>query len=259
MRLDLLIVSVSRQADGRSIIGHGAASPGNYGFVRLVAPTPGGVLYPERHRIQNVVEPRPFDLIRVEAPWADSRPAQPENRIVDDTAWELLERPASREHMDRLERSAVSGGLLFGTPGRSVRAGGSEPAASILYVDPRDTEAVCDWDGAREKFRARLCFTSGRTAYNLPLTDAHFSQVLRGMGEGVYRLDQLGCRAPHGLRLLVTLGEPFHGWRYKMVSSILPRRTVTLWRDAAPPPISPAIRYPAERPVELPSAFVADA
>ena len=230
MPLDIVVVSVSRRADGCSLIGYGAAVPGKYGFVRLVAATPSGVLYLEGHRMGGMAEPRPFDLIRVEAPWADSRPTQPENRVVDDTEWELLERPASRPHLVRLERTPVSNGPLFGTAGRAVRAAGYDLEESILFVEPHDTAAVCEWDSAKERYRGRLRFTSGGNRYNLPLTDYRYARILRERGEGVYTLSQLGCRAPHGLRLVVTLGEPFHGWCYLMAAGILPRRTVGLWR-----------------------------
>ena len=152
--------------------------------------------------------------------------------MVDDTEWELLERPASRPQLVRLERTPVSDGPLFGTAGRAVRAAGFDLEASILYVEPQDTEAACEWDGAKEIYRARLRFTSGGNRYDLPLTDCRYARILRERGEGVYTLNQLGCRTPHGLRLVVTLGEPFHGWCYKMAAGILPRRTVELWRPA---------------------------
>jgi len=190
-------------------------------------------MYSEQHRLRGGAEPRPFDFIRVEAPWADSRPSQPENRIVDGTEWELLERPASRQNILHLERTPVAKGPIFSTLGRAVRAGGFETGASILYVEPQETQAVYSWDASKERYRSRLRFQSCEVNYDLPLTDHYFNQVLRQRGEGIYRLDQLGCRAPHGLRLIVTLGEPFHGWCYKMVSGILPRRTVTLMQNAA--------------------------
>lgn len=232
MPLDLLVVGVSRRADGRSLIGYGALASGNWGFVRLVAPTPSGVLYPESHQMGEAVEPRPFDLIRVEAPWADSRPHQPENRVVDDTPWELLERPASRPWQERLEKLPADSGPLFGTDGRSIRAVGGASGSSILYVSPERPRALCQWDPMKEKYLARIRFHVGTSRYELPLTDLRYSSILRTRPEGEYDLEQLSCRAPHGLRLLVTLGEPFHGWRFKMVESILPRRTVALARDA---------------------------
>src|SRR6187431_3218259 len=229
MPLDLVIVSVSRRGDGLSVTGYGAVVPGRYGFVRLVAPTPDGILYPEQHRINEVAEPRPYDLLRVEAPWADSRPTQPENRVVNDSEWTLMERPASRPHLLRLERTAVSGEPLFGTTARAVRATGFNQTASILYVEPQNVDAICRWDDSTEKYRTRLRFTSGGNLYDLPLTDRNYSQILLRRGEGVYSLNEVGCRAPLGLRLVVTLGEPFHGWCYKMVAGILPRRTATLF------------------------------
>jgi len=259
MSLELLVAGVSRRADGRSLIGYGAVIPGVWGFVRLVAPTPSGVLYPEHHRMGEQVEPRPFDLIRVESPWADSRPEQPENRVVDDTPWELLERPASRRYIERVEQAPVAAGPLFGTTGHSVRARGGENDASILYIEPEEVVSICRWDGAKERFLTRLRFIAGGESYELPLTDWHYSAIRRARGEGECGLDRLGCRAPHGVRLLVTLGEPFHGWRYKMVESILPRRTVTLWRDAATPPFSDAVGDPADHALERPRFFVAGA
>ncbi|MBL8238865.1 MAG: hypothetical protein JNM66_15695 [Bryobacterales bacterium] len=231
--MELLVVGVSRRADGRSLIGYGQVRPGNWGFTRLVAPTPSGVLYPEHHRMGELVEPRPYDLIRVEAPWADGRAGQPENRVVDDTPWELLERPASRGYLERLEGEEVSEGPLFGTEGRSVRDRGDTGGESILYVAPMDPRAICRWDPSRERYLARLGFRAGGVSYELPLTDWHYATKLRSRGEGEWDLTRLGCRAPHGLRLLVTLGEPFHGWRYKMVESILAQRTLARFAASA--------------------------
>lgn len=259
MPLELVIISVSRRGDGVSLIGYGAVVPGQYGFVRLVAPTPNGILYPDQHRIGEIAEPRPYDLLRVEAPWADSRPTQPENRVVDDSEWTLLERPASRPHLLRLERTAVSRGPLFGTTARAVLVTRVSQTESILYIEPQDVEAICGWDGSKERYRTRLRFTNGGDLYDLPLTDRHYSQVLLRRGEGVYSLNELGCRAPSGLRLVVTLGEPFHGWCYKMVAGVLPRRTATLFRDAATPPFFTQDRNAFDDALESPRAFVAGA
>ena len=258
MPLDLLVVGVSRLAEGISLIGAGADIADRFRFIRLVAPTPSGVLQPQHHRLKDQTEPRPFDLIRVEAPWADNRLTQPENRVLNDDPWELLERPASRPHLQRLERMPLQAGALFDTPGPSLRPGAAEPA-SIAYVEPVDPIAVCDWSAARERYRTRFHFTSGGIRYDLPFTDLHYSQVLRARGEGSYSLATLGCRAPHGLRILVTLGEPFRGFCYKMVSALVPRRTVTLWPDATTPSFPSAIGNAADHAVHVPRSIVAGA
>jgi hypothetical protein len=254
MPLDLLVVSVSRQGGGCSVIGFGAD-----GFKRLVAPTPDGILHSQHYRIQELVVPRPWDRIRVEAPWQDSRPTQPENMVLDHTSWELLERPASRPYVEALERQPLVRGPLFGTAGRSIRSNGLVGTASVLYVEPSEAQAVCEWDAERERYRARLRFTCDGLGYDLPLADWRFANVLRQRGEGVYELAQIGCRAPHGLRFIVTLGEPFHGWCYKIVTGILPRRTITLRGNACSSPFPSPIRYAPDCALEHPRAFVVGA
>ena len=257
--MDLLIVGVTRLGDGRSYLGFHIRGPREAGFVRLVAPTPSGILYPQQYQLHGGGEPRRWDLVRVEAPWADSRPMQPENRIVNRTAWELLERPASARWTRALEAQPVSRGWLLGTRGRAVWAAGAGISGSISYVEPARAEAVCQWDPQRERYRARMQFLLDGEEYDLPLSDLVYAQALCRMPEGRYRLEQIGCRAPHGLRLLISLQEPFHGWCYKTVAGILSRRTVTLMRDGTSSTFSDAVRHAADNAVEYPRSFVVGA
>lgn len=254
MPIDLMVVSLSRRRAGYSVIGFDGER-----FVRLVAPTPDGILYPDQCRIADLFLPGLWDRIRVEAPWRDSRPHQPENVVVDDRPWQLLERPASRPYLAALEGLAPAAGPLFGTGTGSVRASDAPEGASILYVEPEAVCAVCHWDAARERYQSRIRFRSGGIEYNLPLTDRRFGINFHRLGEGSHALEAAGCRSPHGLRLIVTLGEAFHGRRYKLVESILPRRTVKLGRDVTPSPFSVAIRNPADRAVEHTGARVGGA
>lgn len=256
MPLDLLIVAVTRRSNGRTFIGWGEGRPGRLGFVRLVAPVPSGVLYPENYLLSLASEPRPLDLVRIEAPWADSRPGQPENRIVDDTPWQLLERPVRRGPLlEGLERLVPHPGPLFGGPGRMVRPGPAAFEESLQWVAPQYPRAVCHWDPGREQYRARFRFVAAGIEYDLPLTDLHFAQRVLSRGEGVYTLESIGCRSPHGLRLLASLGEPFHGWCYKMVAALYPLRTVTLWRDDCSPRFPFPNGFPADVPLGPPRAF----
>ncbi|MBI2687609.1 MAG: hypothetical protein HYX27_14960 [Acidobacteria bacterium] len=259
MPLDLLVLSVARCADGRAVFGFAETAARTFGFVRLVAPTPSGILYLQHTQLGNAADPRPYDLIRVEAPWADSRVTQPENRVVDHTPWVLLERPASLPWIAAFERNAANSGPLFGGPGRAIRAPDRGLARSILCVQPEEARAVCEWDERNEKYRVRLRFLASGIPYDLPLTDAHYSAILRSAGEGVFTLEQIRCRTPHGLRLLVTLGEPFHGWCYKMVAGILPSRIVTLWRDGFSPTFPIPQRNAASRPLEHAGSLMAGA
>ena len=245
MPLDLMVVCLSRRRAGLSVIGFDGER-----FVRLVAPTPDGILYPDQCRIADLFLPGLWDRIRVEAPWRDSRPHQPENIVVDDSPWQLLERPASRPYVAALEGLPPAAGPLFGTVTGSVRASDAPSGASILYVEPEAVRAVCHWDADRERYQSRMRFRSDGIEYDLPLTDRRFGVNFHRLGEGTHGLEAAGCRSPHGLRLIVTLGEAFHGRRYKLVESILPRRTVKLGRDVTPSPFPDAVRNVAHRALE---------
>jgi hypothetical protein len=259
MSINLLIVAVARIGDGRSYIGFDTRGQGAARFVRLIAPTPSGILYPQQYQLRSGGEPRRWDLVRVEAPWADSRPMQPENRIVNRTPWELVERPASARWIRLFEQQPAARGALLGTRGRAVRESRVAVDSSVACVEPEHPRAVCEWDPRRGRYRARLHFLLDGEPYDLAVSDLTYSPVLRRMPEGSYALEEIGCRAPHGLRLLISLGEPLHGWCYKTVAGILPRRTVTLMRDGTSSTFSDAVRHAADNAVEYPRSFVVGA
>ncbi|MBM3754680.1 MAG: hypothetical protein FJW38_11950 [Acidobacteria bacterium] len=221
--MTLTIVAISRQGDGFSLIGF---SNGN--FVRLIDPTPDGILRPRSFRLHGWQRPRIWDVLDIDAPYTDGRPAQPENRILSDRSWRLLQRPANDW---QLPISAAS--ELFGSRGAAV-----QPALatdhSILCIEPGAISALCVWRADRENFQARMQFAFGGSIYNLPLADAIWAPRVLANREGEHTLDAIGCRTPHGVKLILSLGETWRGWRYKTVAGILANRRATLWRDATP-------------------------
>lgn len=248
MPLDLLVVSVSRRGDGRSIAGMDEDGR----FIRLIAPSPSGILYPSHYRMSDEADPRPYDLIRVDAPWLDNRPSQPENRIVSAEPWQLLERPASRPHIRRFEALPAYDGALFGNSDRAIRSTSHFVDRSLAVVDP-DAERVtahCVWQENRQRFAARVRFEHCGAIYDLPLSDIHWSARVLRQPEGKYNLQEIDCRAPHGLRMIVSLTEPFHGFCYKLVTCMGARQRATLWRDAAPSNLSDPERIALNRPLE---------
>jgi hypothetical protein len=236
----LTILAVSRQGHGFSVIGYSAGK-----FVRLINPTPDGILVPRSFRIRGRQRPRIWDVLDLDAPYTDSRPTQPENRILGDRRWLLLQRPA---HDWRIPLSTEPD--LFGSRGAAVRASLAAIDASILCIEPTTAVAVCTWREDQERFQPRLQFTYGGSVYNLPLTDATWAPRLTAKGEGEHTLDAIGCRAQHGVRLILSLSEPWRDWRYKTVAGILPNRRATLWPDASPTPLSNAQWCAADSPLE---------
>lgn len=243
MAIRIVVVSVARQGAGFSVIGFDGS-----GFVRLLRATADGLLTREQILMIGETEARPADLVEVEAPWADARPGYREGRIVDDSRWRLLERPAGKRWLQALEQLPVAEGAIFGGPGRSVRETWDGP--SVAWVEADSPAAACLWDPEREKYLPRLRFMAAGLRYELPLTDVWACDRLLRRGEGEFGLRDIGYRAPHGLRLLLSLGETFRGFRYKFVAGIWPRRTVTLWRYGTTPTLSLPRRNAVDRSLE---------
>lgn len=219
--MTLTVVAVSRQGHGFSVIGFSAGE-----FVRLINPTPDGILVPRSFRIWGRQRPRVWDVIDIDAPYTDGRPTQPENRILGDRAWRLLQRPANDWQLPLATEPE-----LFGSREATVRAPLAAVESSILCVEPSAAVAINTWREDQERFQARVQFSYNGSVYNLPLTDATWARRLAAQREGEHTLDAIGCRVPHGVRLVLSLGEPWRGFCYKTVAGILPNRRATLWPD----------------------------
>ncbi|MBM3785994.1 MAG: hypothetical protein FJW30_16665 [Acidobacteria bacterium] len=207
MALDLVVAAVARQGQGLSLIGvHGGE------YIRLVAPTPDGILYQRDLRFAYPVVPRPYDRIRVSAPWLDNRPGQPESRVVGGEAWQLLERPCCQANFPLHSEPS-----LFGDTHGAVRASES----SIQCIEPSDVQLHFI---ERTVPKARVTFRHRGHVYDLPLLDVHWREAVLRKWPGSFGLEEVGCRAPFGLRFIAGLGEPWKGWRYKMVLGIVPLR-----------------------------------
>lgn len=193
-------------------------------FIRLINPTPDGILSPRSFRLRGRQRPRVWDVLNIDAPYTDGRPTQPENRILSDRQWRLLQRPADDWRLPVSDEPE-----LFGSRGAALRAPLTAVEASILCIEPSAIAAVCAWREDREKFQARIQFSYSGSVYNLPLTDAHWVPRLLAQAEGEHSLGAIGCRAPHGVKLILSLGEPWRGWCYKTVAGILPNRRASPW------------------------------
>jgi hypothetical protein len=203
--LDLVITAVARQGQGMCLTG---VSEGSH--IRLIAPTPDGTFYPRDFRFVTPVFPRPFDRIQVEAPWLDSRAGRPENRIVAERPWRLVERAHTG-----LVLPVFEGPELFGDRTSAVRS--SDHSLVCIGADAIRIVVL-----RSSRIRLRVAFRFQGHDYDLPFLDRHWSEFAWRRPPGTYTLEQIGCRGHSGVHLIVGLGEPFRGWMYKLVLGILP-------------------------------------
>ena len=106
------------------------------GWVRPVADTGHGQLYPGHMKLPDGSQPKTLDLLRI--PLKEPRPlrSQPENWLVSTEPWSLLARPAPEAMLRELDTALVRGPDLLGTPNDSVAESYFEthPAAASLAV-----------------------------------------------------------------------------------------------------------------------------
>jgi hypothetical protein len=193
------------------------------GWVRPVSDHEHGELQYSQYRLPDHTEPHLLDVIRVGLLRHQPLPHQPENWLVDNSAWTLLERPASADHV-RLVSAAVSGGpLLFGNAERFVPLSQfrNRPAReSLVLVRPADIRWHTEFNTYQLCNMPRVSFRLGDLAYDLPLTDPTYAGPLQRRDEGDYRSSDLGIPEDGPILFTLSLGDPLDGICYKLVAAV---------------------------------------
>jgi hypothetical protein len=152
-------------------------------------------------------------------------PAQPENFLIDDSAWRLSKQLLREEAYGRLRRFRTEGPLLLGNRGKAVP--GEEAAengeASLALIEPTAAVSLLlrPPEEEHQKLRPRLVFDFGGRRYDLPLTDVPIEEAVKEAGVGEYAPEELGFDASGCVLVTVSLGELFNGWHHKLAAAVL--------------------------------------
>lgn len=215
--VDILCLANSRKHAGRCVAGLRADGGG---WLRPVSDRPDGSLFPRHYWLDADSEPALLDLISVPLQRAEPVPHQPENWIVGEGMWKLLERPASLDKVRQLLNThRATSPLLFGGPEARVpfevlkRA---PAAASLAVVQPYGVWLrVTTSTTGRRQLRAR--FDIFGAYYDLPVTDPAWEQETQDVSYGDHPVNSQTGQ----LWLTLSLGEPtdFDGQCYKLVAA----------------------------------------
>jgi hypothetical protein len=193
------------------------------GWVRPVSDSEHGELRYSQYRLPDHSEPHLMDVIRVGLSRPQPLSHQPENWLVDDSPWTLLERPASADRA-RMVSAAVSGGpLLLGSTGRSVPHAQfrDRPAPeSLVLVQPAEIRWHTEFNTYQLCNMPRVSFRLGNVEYDLPLTDPAYAGPLQRRDEGDYSSSDLGIPEDRTVLFTVSLGDPLDGICYKLVAAV---------------------------------------
>jgi hypothetical protein len=212
----------SRKNSGRCIAGreliNGLPGP----WIRPISGRPGAEISEDDRRYENGLDPQVLDVITVR--FIEPRPIafQTENHLINDRFYWAFRRKATVEEalaaVDGMERPLWSNqdSSYNGVRDRVAEHLARPEDGSLRLIDVQDLEIHVVVEGAEfdnGKRRVRGRFTHGGVLHYLsitdPLVERHYLQGRNG-------------RFPVGRALLcISLGEPYHGFTYKLIASII--------------------------------------
>lgn len=218
---EIIVLANSKKLGGRCIAGISTRSGR---WVRPVSGLPNGQLAPAHCRVEGR-QPELLDIVRFDYSEQLDNPAQPENLLLEDSAWDLVGTVPPAEAYDRLVGHLVRGPALLGNLGRAVpaEAAGEGVGASLALVEP-DRAPVFQAKPASEEagqLRPRVEFSLRGQDYEFPITDFAIAPRLRARGCGSYSKEQLGGEGAGRALLTVSLGEALNEWHWKLVAAVL--------------------------------------
>jgi len=218
--IEIICLANSRKLSGRCIAG---LRTDGRGWIRPVSESPDGTLFQGHYVLKDGSEAQVLDVLKIELLKPRPAPYQPENWVISSTHWKLIERPASFEQQRIFRAFIVHGPALFGDQSDRISAevfseAPAESSLGLVIPDEIEWTVTKNIKGRRQ---IRALFNLGGAPYNLGITDPVLEQYLTKRPFGNYSIDSIGLKRNDKLLLTVSLGEPFQGDCYKLVTSVL--------------------------------------
>jgi len=217
---EVICLANSRKLSGRCIAG--LRTDGG-GWIRPVSESPDGTLFQGHYILKDGSEAQVLDVLKIDLLRPRPDPYQPENWVIGNNFWKLVERPASLKYQHIFHSYIIAGPTLFGDQfdRTSVKSLNKNPAqASLALVIPDNIEWVVKRN-VKGKRQIRALFNLSDAFYDLGVTDPLLEQYLKSLPLGNYSLKSIGLRETDRPLLTISLGEPFQGDCYKLVTSTL--------------------------------------
>lgn len=214
----IICLANSRKMSGRCIAGLEFEESQVGDWIRPVSSRPDGELTIFDWPMEDGTEPGLLDILRI--PMIEPRPngCQTENHLIDhSSSWvKVGEFPKQQ-----LLRYCSAPNPLWINGCDSMRglndripegASGSLPE-SLVLVEPQQLRIEIRLEDTKPKVRAE--FRLADQMYNLSVTDPVVERQCHSRAPGfhIYRKRAVAC---------ISIGEPFHGYCYKLVASIIP-------------------------------------
>jgi len=213
----IVCLANSKKMSGRCVAGLEVVGSDLKGWIRPVSARPTEEVSLDERRYENGQDVQLLDIVEIRFREARPHACQVENHLIDDTEhWQRIGTFESR----KLAAHATRSGPLWldvnssysGTNDRIPVADADRLDHSLKLVQP-DALRILVGRGYKKR-QVRAAFQLGESHYNLGVTDTKVESRYLGMKDGEYAY-------PTRAVMCVSLGEPFDGYRYKLVASII--------------------------------------
>jgi len=154
-------------------------------------------------------------------------PTQPENVLIDHSAWELKDQVPPEDAYERLRRFLATGPGLLGNRGKAMteEEAASGVEASLALIEPTSEVSFLMRPAGETygKLKPRAVFDFSAKRYELGLTDVSLEEAVRRAGVGEHGPAELGLACSGPALLTVSLGEAHEGWHTKLAAAVLLR------------------------------------
>lgn len=211
-----------KEYPNRCVAGKERGPKGFGRWIRPISDLPKGDLTFQHRRYEDGADPKLLDVLTMQFLQAQPQGCQKENHLIDSNTrwvregrirWDQLT-PA----VDQVRGAVWTNGYSSsnGTNDRIPEDIAKDLPSSLLLVEPEELKIIVAKEGgifkpARKKVRAHFRLTGHD--YVLAVTDLPIEDAYGKKDEGEYPVG--------AARLCISIGEPYHGFCYKLVAAMI--------------------------------------
>jgi hypothetical protein len=214
----IVCLANSKKHAGRCVAGIEVSNGRLGSWIRPVSARDGEELAFDDRRYDNGQDVQLLDLITIRFLEPKPHSCQVENHLIDDTfTWQKVGVFPAKELLPVCGNDPIlwlDGGSSYnGTGDRIAEEAAHSVGSSLRLVAPNNLVIRVAAE-LNNKRKVRAAFSLGSCTYVLAVTDTKVETRYLAMSNGEYRYP---CPAV----MCISLGEPFNGFRYKLVASII--------------------------------------